>query len=208
MSHPQPPHSDNYLNFGVNQTGERGHNSEPMSRRAVLAGGGGAGLLAVQDGEGTEDEETPDEERTEETVTVELVDFAFEPGTDSPLEIPPGTTVQFVWETDTHNIVVDSQPEESEWEGHEPIEDTGFEHEHTFEVEGEYEFYCDPHIAVGMIGEIVVAEGAGEDDEGEAIPVIPSGAVSLALGTIVAMVFVVFMAYFFIKYSGEFEGEP
>ena len=42
-----------------------------------------------------------------EIETVALVDYEFVPGTDEPLTIAPGTTVEFLWITDTHNIVVD-----------------------------------------------------------------------------------------------------
>lgn len=101
-----------------------------------------------------------------QTVTVSLVDFAFEPGTESPLTIPPGTTVQFVWETDNHNIIVESQPDDANWEGHETIENSGFETEHTFDVVGDYEFFCQPHEGLGMVGTIVVEEGAEIDDAG------------------------------------------
>lgn len=99
----------------------------------------------------------------QETVMVELVDFAFEPGTENPLEIPPGTTVTFVWQTDSHNIVVESQPADAGWAGHESIEMAGFETEHTFEVEGTYEFFCQPHQGLGMEGTIVVDSAASVD---------------------------------------------
>lgn len=141
-----------------------------LTRRTVLKGAAWSAATAVTVGA------TPSVV-AQETVTVELVDFAFEPGTETPLEIPPGTTVRFVWETDSHNIVVESQPEGAEWEGHEPIEMAGFETEHTFEVEGEYAFYCEPHRELGMEGSIVVSEdatvngdGAGDGDGGEVRP--------------------------------------
>ena len=109
-----------------------------------------------------------------ETVTVELVDYAYEPGTDQPLYITPGTTVNFVWITNTHNIVVDSQPEGANWEGHEPIENAGFEYSFTFETTGEYEFHCQPHVNLGMEATIVVnEEGAppgGDGGGGEVDP--------------------------------------
>jgi plastocyanin len=101
------------------------------------------------------------------TVTVELVDYAYNPGTEEPLYIAPGTTVNFVWKTDSHNINVDSQPDGANWEGHMPIENTGFEYEHTFETMGTYEFHCDPHLSLGMEGTIIVNEsGAPPAQEG------------------------------------------
>ncbi len=94
-------------------------------------------------------------------VEVALVDFAFEPGTDEPVEVSTGTTVRFVWETGGHNIVVDSQPDGADWAGHEPLEGAGFEHEHTFDVAGEYHFWCQPHRGIGMVADIVVSEESG-----------------------------------------------
>lgn len=179
-----------------------------VSRRAVLGGGIGAGAALLAQ----EENETSEENGAEGgSVTTELVDYAYEPGTESPLVISPGTTVQFVWITDTHNVNVDSQPGEANWEGHEDVEDAGFEYEYTFEVPGEYEFHCDPHLNLGMEGTIRVEEGAtsgGGDGGGGAIrPYVPEGAMTLAVGSIAALVFVTFMAYFFMKYGGEYERE-
>ncbi len=84
--------------------------------------------------------------------------FTFTPGTDQPLAITPGTTVDFVWESDTHNIVVESQPDRADWSGVEDIKDTGFEYSHTFQTEGTYEYYCDPHQGAGMNASIIVSE--------------------------------------------------
>lgn len=95
---------------------------------------------------------------TSAPVEVALVNFAFEPGSDSPIAVDAGTTVRFVWETSSHNIHVDSQPAGASWAGHEQIESAGFEHEHTFEVPGEYHYFCIPHERGGMLG-VVVADG-------------------------------------------------
>lgn len=89
-------------------------------------------------------------------VRVALVDFAFEPGTDGPLEVSTGTTVRFVWVTSIHNILVDTQPAESTWEGHRLLEEAGFTHEHTFVVPGRYEFRCEAHDNLGMKGTLIV----------------------------------------------------
>ena len=82
--------------------------------------------------------------------------YVFTAGTETPLRITPGTTVKFVWESDTHNIYVDSQPEGANWQGHESIENTGFTCEHTFEIKGTYHYWCEPHKGLGMIADIVV----------------------------------------------------
>ena len=82
----------------------------------------------------------------------------FEPGTEIPLHVQPGTTVSFEWESDGHDLHVMSQPDEADWEGHESIEDAGFIHEHTFIVVGRYRFFCERHRDEGMIGDIIVGD--------------------------------------------------
>ena len=79
--------------------------------------------------------------------------FAFDP---PAVTVSPGTTVTFEWASDSHNIVVDSQPDGASWAGHESIENTGFSTEHTFETEGVYRYYCEPHLGVGMKGVVEV----------------------------------------------------
>jgi len=141
------------------------------------------------------------------TETVNLVDFAFEPGTDSPLYITPGTTVNFVWETSTHNIVVDSQPDGAGWEGHQPIESAGFEYSHTFETTGTYEFHCQPHQDLGMVGTIVVNEqgaapsggGGGEVDPEEMG--VPFQAHFVGLATLIGIAISLVFTFFFLKYG-------
>ena len=64
--------------------------------------------------------------------------------------------MKFVWESDTHYIYVDSQPERADWQGYKSIENTGFTYECTFEVERTYHFWCEPHKGLGMIAEIIV----------------------------------------------------
>ena len=94
-----------------------------------------------------------------DTVIVEVGpnnEFVFIPGTSEPLRIPTGTTVQFVWKSDTHNLHVDAQPKGANWTGHEPIENTGFEYEYVFKVKGEYHYWCEPHRSLGMVADITV----------------------------------------------------
>ncbi|MFW6152909.1 MAG: plastocyanin/azurin family copper-binding protein, partial [Halobacteriota archaeon] len=151
-------------------------------------------------------EETPTDAENgdgDDVVEVELVDYAFEPGTEEPLEIEPGTTVRFIWTTDTHNISILEAPEESDWEGVEEIEDSGFEHEHTFEVEGTYEFECVPHANLGMQGTITVGEGDGNGGAGPVGPQLPDEAMTIGIGTALALVATLGFAYVFLKYGGE-----
>nr|WP_142856118.1 halocyanin domain-containing protein [Salinigranum halophilum] len=97
--------------------------------------------------------------------------FAYAP---PAVRVSPGTTVTFNWTSNTHNVLIEDQPEDGGWEGHSPIENTGFTYEHTFETPGVYLYYCEPHLSLGMKGAIVVggapggggAEGGGEPSAG------------------------------------------
>lgn len=169
-----------------------------VGRRGFLAGATAAATATAATGVAAQEDDENDGD--DDVVTVELGDYYYEPGTDSPLEITPGTTVRFVWITDTHNIVLLDQPEESEWDGVEEIYDAGHEYEFTFEVEGTYEFVCVPHEGLGMFGTIIVDEDAGEDVE--VLPDIPPEAMTLGIATSFALVATLGFAYVFLKYGG------
>ncbi|NEU55703.1 plastocyanin/azurin family copper-binding protein [Halorussus sp. MSC15.2] len=129
----------------------------------------------------TTDVEVADSETTtaasDATVTVAVGPggrLAFDPSGDEPLVVAAGTTVEFVWESDTHNVVVDDQPDPADWAGSPGGTGTvyreGYSFSHTFEVPGIYEFHCAPHETVGGSGAIfvtpegVAAEYATADD--------------------------------------------
>jgi len=128
-------------------------------------------------------------------------DLVFEP---ADLTIANGTTVNFVWDSDNHNIVVDSQPDGAGWEGHEPLENSGFETSHTFDTNGEYEYFCQPHVGVGMEATITVQDSV-ETEAADTGPVLPESAKTLGVATVAAMLSVLSLAYFFLRYGGDFE---
>jgi len=135
--------------------------------------------------------------------TVAVIDNEFDP---AELYVAPGTTVTWEWEGDGHNVVVDSQPDEANWEGHEPIENSGFTHEHTFETLGEYAYYCAPHQSLGMEGTVIVNEAGQEPGGGGGGgPSLPDSALTMGVATMAAMVSTLALAFFFIKYGGDYE---
>lgn len=92
--------------------------------------------------------------------TVEMVtedgNYYFDP---VGLHVEAGTTVTFENVAGTHNSVsyADRIPDgASEWKT--PLGETA---EHTFEISGTYDYYCQPHKSFGMIGRIVVDEPGG-----------------------------------------------
>ena len=131
--------------------------------------------------------------------------LVFEP---AEVTIAPGTTVHWVWESDNHNIVVESQPEGASWQGTKGGEsktyNTGHEYSHTFNTEGEYAYFCQPHVQAGMEGTVTVKQGAGQT--GSSAPAIPNSAKTLGIATTAALVFTLGLAYFFMKYGGDYAG--
>lgn len=155
---------------------------------AGCTAGGQAGSANPTTGSGTtaSDETTAggtttDAETTDgPTATVEVGPggrLAFEPSGDRPLLVESGTTVEFVWRSDSHSVAVDRQPDEADWQGSPGgagvVYDEGYEFGHTFEEPGVYAFHCEAHESVGMTGTIIVT-GEGVTPEyatGDDLPV-------------------------------------
>lgn len=92
------------------------------------------------------------------------------------IQVDPGTTVVWEWNTRGHNVVratesgaidaPDGVDTGGEWAGDSSIENPPHEYEHTFEESGVYLYGCEPHISLGMKGAVVV-EGDGGSGDGE-----------------------------------------
>lgn len=61
-------------------------------------------------------------------------------------------------------------PDDAEPWNSEVLVDQGAEFEHTFEVEGVYDYFCTPHEKVGMLGTVIVGEPSPEGQPGLAPP--------------------------------------
>ncbi|WP_246045748.1 plastocyanin/azurin family copper-binding protein [Halorussus ruber] len=180
--------------------------SESVTRRGFLRTATGAAATAGAAGTAAakSQEEGGGGGGTKEVVVGPGGSLVFEP---AELEIKPGTTVKFVWESDNHNVVPESQPDGAGWEGTKGAPsktyDTGHEYSYTFETEGTYEYFCQPHKTAGMVGTITVSPNAGGGG-GSSAPAIPSSAKTLGIATTAAMVFTLGLAYFFMKYGGDY----
>ncbi|UIP00850.1 plastocyanin/azurin family copper-binding protein [Halobaculum sp. CBA1158] len=102
--------------------------------------------------------------RGESEVTIEVGAGGGLAFTPTEAWIDTGTTVVFEWVSDGHNVLFDDNP--GDVSGHEPLEDTDFSFEVTFESGGVYTYYCDPHRSLGMLGAIAV---------GEEVPTVSTG---------------------------------
>ncbi len=149
-------------------------------------------------------------------------DLVFDPDSTT---IAPGTTV--VWENvgtvgQTVTAYEDEIPDEAEYftsggfnneqaarqgypdEGNIP---GGKTYEHTFDVEGTYGYFCIPHETAGMVAELTVsadADGEGGGGDGGVVPGIPESARVVGIVTVAAMVSIIALAYFFLKYGGDY----
>ncbi|AEN07210.1 blue (type 1) copper domain protein [halophilic archaeon DL31] len=132
--------------------------------------------------------------------------LVFDPET---LEVTPGTTVTWVWESDNHNVAPESTPEGANWSGSDGAPNTtyntGHEYSHTFETLGTYEYVCTPHASAGMVGSIEVVEtlssGGGGEKELHDLGV-PIQAHWVGVATIL-MLFVTFVFTFYTLKYGE-----
>lgn len=133
-------------------------NRNTVDRRTVLKAAGGAaatGMVALagctDGGSGGDDGATvavgPDGE------------LRFDP---AKLTAKVGDEVAWNWESDNHNIVVESQPDGADWGGTEgddgALYDEGHKYSHTFETAGTYEYYCAPHKSAGMTATLTIKE--------------------------------------------------
>ncbi|GAB7013526.1 plastocyanin/azurin family copper-binding protein [Halolamina salina] len=185
-----------------------------MKRRDFLrATGGSGGAVALGSGVAAGQEETGTTTGTEggggggptETVTVGPGgSLVFEP---AELTIATGTTVNFVWDSNMHNVVPQSQPEGANWEGEGEqgvTFDAGHEYSHTFTTTGTYEYVCTPHESAGMVGTIEVVEelqsgGGGERELHEiGAPIHPHW---VGAATILMMFVSLVFTFYVLKYG-------
>jgi halocyanin-like protein len=102
--------------------------------------------------------------QSEVTVTVGAAgnggNLAFGP---AAIRVDPGTTVTWEWngKGGAHNVIA----EEGTFDSGSAVSEAGTTFEYTFESEGQFLYYCDPHEIVGMKGAVVVG-GSGGDGGG------------------------------------------
>jgi plastocyanin len=142
---------------------------------------------------------------SEEVVVGPGGNLVFEP---EELQVTPGTTVNFVWDSDGHNVVPDSQPEGADWGGTgdaSQLFDSGYEYSHTFETLGTYEYVCTPHASAGMVGVIEVVESISTPEPAAGPPEIPDSAKTLGIAATIGMASTLGLAYFLMRFGGDYE---
>jgi len=93
---------------------------------------------------------------------VEVTQNVFTP---DELEIIAGDTVEWRNTDGYHNVngTTDTYPSNPESFGNDP--DTGWTYSYVFTKTGEYNYQCDPHVGLGMVGKIAVKEADGNNGE-------------------------------------------
>lgn len=123
--------------------------------------------------------------------------LVFEP---AEVQISPGDTIRWVWESGGHNV----SPESGDW-GHQPIENQGFTYEHTFESAGENPYVCTPHASAGMEGVIMVGSGSGggggEEEVNPEEMGVPIQAHYVGIATILMIIVSLGYSFFLLKYG-------
>lgn len=136
-------------------------------------------------------------------------DFVYDPET---VQIQPGATVRWEWESDFHNVVPEEIPDGATWEGTpggaSTTYDTGYTYSYTFTETGTYSYYCQPHRQQGMVGEVVVSEstttpggGGGEQELDPHEMGVPFQAHYVGLATILAVIVTLVYNFFVLKYG-------
>lgn len=141
-----------------------------MDRRAFLRRAAPLGAVALAGcaggdptaTDGPTDTATPTATATS-TPTAPDADLVVEVGPGGSLvfdpadaSVDPGATVAWVWRSGGHSVTP-VERDGTEWSGTgTTLHDAGFVHEHTFEAEGTYGYYCAPHRSAGMTGTLVV----------------------------------------------------
>jgi halocyanin-like protein len=126
--------------------------------------------------------------------------------------VDPGTTVVWEWtgEGGGHNVVTEEGPASPD--SGPAVSEAGTTYEYTFSEEeaGITTYYCSPHQSLGMLGAVAVGDevptvSVGGGGEGAAGPTVPESAKALGVATTVAMVATLGLAFFFLKYGGDYE---
>ncbi|MWG33339.1 plastocyanin/azurin family copper-binding protein [Halomarina oriensis] len=125
--------------------------------------------------------------------------YAFGP---AAVNVDPGTTITWEWESAGHNVNAQSG---AEFES--PLQSEGtFEWTVPDDASGIVEYQCDPHVGQGMIGALAIGSDVPRAaPAGPVEPVVADSAKTLGIATLIAMFSTLGLAFFFLKYGGDYE---
>lgn len=118
--------------------------------------------------------------------------------------VKPGQTVKWVWKSPGHNVHATEVPSGASWDVQTEVTGPPMEYEYTFDgPTGEYNYVCDPHASLGMKGTVVVTNNPPKNEGYESI--LPDSAKTLAVAAVGSMASVLGLAYFFMRYGGDYD---
>jgi halocyanin-like protein len=127
------------------------------------------------------------------------------------VHVDPGTTVVWEWtgRGNAHNVVADSVPSGIEaFDSGTPMTSGSYEVELPGDANGIATYYCNPHLGQGMLGGLAVGEVPREAvNQQTPPPVVSESARTLGVAATIAMASTLGLAYFFVKYSGDYTEE-
>jgi halocyanin-like protein len=121
--------------------------------------------------------------------------------------VDTGTTVKWEWtgEGGGHNVIA----EDETFDSGSAVASAGVNFEYTFEESGVYQYYCAPHKSLGMKGVIVVGDDvptvAPASGGGGGGSVFPNSAKTIGVATSFVMAATLGLAYFFMRYGGDYD---
>jgi len=129
--------------------------------------------------------------------------FAFDP---PAVHVDAGATLVFEWtgEGGAHNVA----GQDDALNSGDPVAEAGVNYEESIDEDGIYEYECTPHAGQGMKGAVVVGSDYAtvpQGGEGGGGPSLPDSAKSLGVATSFVMVATLGLAYFFMKFGGDYE---
>jgi halocyanin-like protein len=129
--------------------------------------------------------------------------FAFDP---PAVHVDPGTNLVFEWtgEGGGHNVV----GEGNDLDSGSLVSEAGVHYEASFDEDGIYKYFCSPHQGQGMKGAIVVGADyptVSTPAPGSGGPALPASAKALGVAGSFVMAATLGLAYFFIRYGGDYD---
>lgn len=192
-------------NITGNQTGNTTGNNTTGNGTSGSGGGTGpidyGGWLGDAKGWGGDNSTVDKTGQKEVTIEVGAGDgLAFKP---AGVHISPGTKVIWEWIDDSkgaHNVVGENRDFTSG-----PAQPKGTTYEKTFEKEGIANYFCKPHRGQGMKGAVAVGEVPRKAPAGPVTPAVSQATKNLGVATFVTMVSTLGLAYFFLRYGGDYD---
>ncbi|CCQ34730.1 halocyanin domain-containing protein [Halorhabdus tiamatea] len=119
------------------------------------------------------------------------------------VRVDPDTTVTWEWtgRGNAHNVVAD----DDSFSSGSAVAEAGSTYERTFTEAGIHKYYCNPHLSAGMKGAVVVGDDVPTVEvSGDTGPTVPESAKLVGVTSGFAMTGVLGLAYFVMKYGGDY----